>query len=95
MALALWAAAEPEPVAWAGLDEYDNAPEVFWSHVVAALPRAGVAVPGGVAGRVGAGRRARVRAGAGGGAGGQDPPLTLVLDDLHLLTDPAVLDGLD
>jgi ATP/maltotriose-dependent transcriptional regulator MalT len=25
----------------------------------------------------------------------QDPPLTLVLDDLHLLPDPAVLDGLD
>ena len=25
----------------------------------------------------------------------QDPPVTLVLDDLHLLTDPEVLDGLD
>ena len=25
----------------------------------------------------------------------QDPPVTLVLDDLHLLTDPRVLDGLD
>src|SRR5262249_32680812 len=25
----------------------------------------------------------------------QDPPVTLILDDLHLLTDPAVLDGLD
>ena len=25
----------------------------------------------------------------------QDPPVTLVLDDLHLLTDPGVLDGLD
>jgi ATP/maltotriose-dependent transcriptional regulator MalT len=25
----------------------------------------------------------------------QDPPVTLVLDDLHLLTDPKVLDGLD
>ena len=25
----------------------------------------------------------------------QDPPVTLVLDDLHLLTDPTVLDGLD
>jgi ATP/maltotriose-dependent transcriptional regulator MalT len=47
MALALWAAAEPESVAWVGLDEYDNAPEVFWSYVVAALRRAGgVAVPG-------------------------------------------------
>jgi LuxR family maltose regulon positive regulatory protein len=26
---------------------------------------------------------------------GQDPPVTLVLDDLHLLTDPTALDGLD
>ncbi len=25
----------------------------------------------------------------------QDPPVTLVLDDLHLLTDATVLDGLD
>ena len=25
----------------------------------------------------------------------QDPPVTLVLDDLHLLTEPKVLDGLD
>ena len=25
----------------------------------------------------------------------QDPPVTMVLDDLHLLTEPAVLDGLD
>ena len=25
----------------------------------------------------------------------QDPPVTLVLDDLHLVTDPAVLNGLD
>ena len=45
MALALWAAAEPAPVAWVSLDEYDNEPEVFWSYVVAALRRSGVAVP--------------------------------------------------
>ena len=46
MALALWAAAEPGPVAWVCLDEYDNRPGVFWSYVVAALRRSGVAVPG-------------------------------------------------
>ena len=45
MALALWAAAGPGPVAWVSLDEYDNEPEVFWSYVVAALRRSGVAVP--------------------------------------------------
>jgi len=29
MALALWAAAEPGPVAWVGLDEFDNRPGLF------------------------------------------------------------------
>ena len=37
MALALWAAAEPGPVAWVGLDDFDNRPGMFWSYVVAAL----------------------------------------------------------
>ena len=45
MALALWAAAEPGPVAWVSLDEFDNRPGGFWSYVVAALRRSGVAVP--------------------------------------------------
>src|SRR5689334_3334752 len=45
MALALWAAAEPGTVAWVGLDEFDNRPGVFWSYVVAALRRSGVAMP--------------------------------------------------
>jgi LuxR family transcriptional regulator, maltose regulon positive regulatory protein len=55
MALAVWATAEPWPVAWVGLDEFDNRPGVFWSYVMAALRRSGLAVP-----------RARRRAGAGG-----------------------------
>src|SRR5438874_1438496 len=46
MALALWAAAEPGPVAWVSLDDYDNQPGVFWSYVAAALRRSGVAVAG-------------------------------------------------
>src|ERR1700749_2939420 len=45
MALALWAAAEPGPVAWVSLDDYDNRPGVFWPYVVAALRRSGVAIP--------------------------------------------------
>ena len=45
MAVALWAAAEPGPVAWVGLDDFDNRPGMFWSYVVAALRRSGVAVP--------------------------------------------------
>jgi hypothetical protein len=46
MALALWAAAEPGPVAWVGLDDDENRPPVFRSYLVAALRRSGVAVPG-------------------------------------------------
>jgi ATP/maltotriose-dependent transcriptional regulator MalT len=96
MALALWAAAEPGPVAWAGLDGYDNRPGVFWSCVLAALRRCGVAVP-----------KARPAAAQGqavdhvfllglaSALAAADPPVDLVLDDLHLLADPKVLDGLD
>jgi LuxR family transcriptional regulator, maltose regulon positive regulatory protein len=95
MALALWAAAGPGPVAWVGLDEFDNQPGSFWAHVAAALRRAGGAVPepppagrGPDAGRV-------FVLGLAAALAVQDPPLTLVLDDLHLLTDPQVLGGLD
>ena len=96
MALALWAAAEPGPVAWVGLDEFDNRPGV-----VLVLCRGGVAPvrrghSEGVAGSF------RSRAGDDGfllrltaALAAQDPPVTLVLDDLHVLTEPGVLKGLD
>ena len=94
-ALALWSAAEPGPVAWVRADEFDNRPGVFWAYVVAALRRSGAVIP--VASPVARGRdgghvfllwlAAALAA--------QDPPVTLVLDDMHLLTDPEVLDGLD
>src|ERR1022692_341975 len=47
MAITLWAAANTEPgnLVWITLDEYDNRPRVFWSYIVAALRRAGIAVP--------------------------------------------------
>ena len=95
MALALWAAAEPGMVAWVGLDEFDNRPGVFWSYVVAALRRCGVAIPKAL-------RAERERVGDEGfllrlaaALAAQDPPVTLILDDMHLLTEPRVLQGLD
>jgi len=96
MALALWAAAEPGPVAWVSLDDYDNQPGVFWAYVAAALRRSGVAVAGTLpaAARERAAdhtfllRLASVLA-------GQDPPVTLIVDDLHLLTEPAALGELE
>ena len=95
MALALWAAAEPGPVAWVGLDEFDNRPGAFWAYVAAVLRRSGVAVPAPrPAGRGRAAGRVFVL-GLAAALAAQDPPLTLVLDDLHLLTNALVLDELD
>jgi LuxR family maltose regulon positive regulatory protein len=95
MALALWAAAEPGTVAWVGLDEFDNRPGVFWSYVVAALRRSGVAVPktlrGGAREAGGDGFLLRLTA----VLADLEPAVTLVLDDLHLLTEPGVLKGLE
>jgi LuxR family maltose regulon positive regulatory protein len=96
MALATWAAARPGPVAWLSLDEYDNRPGIFWAYLIAALRRAGVALP-----------RALPAAGRGRIAehlfltrlaealSAHDPPVLLVLDDFHLMRQPRVLEGLD
>ena len=94
-ALALWAAAQPGTVAWVGLDQFDNRPGVFWANVVAALRRTGVALPPALpaARRPDAGHVFLLWLAA--ALAAQDPPVTLVLDDLHLLTNHEVLDGLD
>jgi LuxR family maltose regulon positive regulatory protein len=97
MALALWVSgsAPRGPVAWLTIDDYDNRPRAFWSYVLAALRHSGVPVPRAVSATV---RRyaldhdfllrfASLMA-------AQDPPVTLVLDDVHLLSAPKVLDGL-
>ena len=92
MALALWAAAESGPVAWVTLDKYDNRPGVFWSYVLAALRRSGVAVPKALSGTT-RGRTAEhlflLRLAS--VLAAQDPPVTLVVDDFHLITEPRVL----
>jgi LuxR family transcriptional regulator, maltose regulon positive regulatory protein len=97
MAMALWAAAAPGPVAWVSVDEYDNRPGAFWPYVVAALRRSGVvalpkALPAITRGRTAEHlfllRLASVLA-------AQSPPVTLVADDFHLLTGAKVLNGLD
>jgi LuxR family transcriptional regulator, maltose regulon positive regulatory protein len=94
--LASWAAqaSPPGPVAWLSLDPGDNDPGRLWTYVLAALDRAG-AVTGGD------------RPPAGPPAGGELPaplvhalatlaaPVVLVLDDVHELTDPRTLQGLE
>jgi LuxR family maltose regulon positive regulatory protein len=96
MALAWWAAAEPGPVGWVTVDSYDRRPGLFWSYVVAALRRSGVDMPSGLS------ATSRERAGDEGFLlqlaavlAAQNPPVTLVLDDLHLLAEPGMLKGLD
>ena len=96
-AIASWAAANPGPglIAWVSLDEHDNRPAMFWSCVAGALRRAGVAVSGIAAA---AGRRdtmdheclLRIAA----TLAAQDPPVVLILDDLHLVTEPGPLEEL-
>lgn len=97
MAIASWAAASTYPctLAWVTLDDYDNKPRVFWSYVVAALRRAGLTVPRVLLGptREAVEHAFLVRLAS--ALAAQDPPVVLVLDDLHLLSDPATLSGLD
>ncbi len=97
MALALWASGSPPPgpIAWVTIDHYDNRPRVFWSYVLAALRHAHIGIPRAMSATV---RRYAIdhefllRCAALMAA--QDPPVTLVLDDVHLLTSQRVLDGL-
>ena len=97
MAIASWAAARTSPgtLAWVALDDYDNEPRVFWSYVVAALREVGITVPRVLpeATRETVDHAFLMRLAS--VLAAQDPPVVLVLDDFHLLTDPATLDGLD
>lgn len=97
VAVALWAAATTFPcrLAWISLDSYDNQPRAFWSHVAAALRLAGIEVPRGpaVTGQGAMDHAFLLRLTS--ALAGQDPPAVMVLDDLHLLAEPATLEGLD
>ncbi len=95
MALASWAAAEPGTVAWVNVDELDNRPGVFWSYAVAALRRSGVALPAALPAARGRDAGHVFLLWLAAALAAQDPPVTLVLDDLHLLTDPTMVEGLD
>ena len=97
--LASWAAlaSPPGPVAWLSLDPADNDPDRLWAYVLAALDRAGALAPGG--GDPAAG----IALPPGGGLpaplvqalGALAAPVVLVLDDVHELTDPRVIQGLE
>ncbi len=94
MAIALWAASQDAgTVAWVNLDEYDCRPKVFWSYVIAALRQTGIALPKALLARnTGTGHEFLLRFAS--AMATMDRSVTLVLDDLHLLTDARLLDGL-
>jgi LuxR family transcriptional regulator, maltose regulon positive regulatory protein len=97
MAIALWVAASSYPckLAWLTIDSYDNQPGVFWCHVLAALRGAGVAIARDLASlRAAPSDDYELLLRVSATLAGQDPPVVLVLDDLHLLTEPRVLDEL-
>ena len=95
LAMASWAANEPPgPVAWVTLDEFDNTPRVMWSHVMTALRRADVQVPHAswAAAVDGMDHEFLVRLAS--ALAAAEPPVILVLDDIHLLTERTALQGL-
>ena len=95
-ALASWAAGgKPGRTAWVTVDDYDNQPGIFWSSVVRALRRAGTGVPRTmpVLPREEASRPAFLPRLASALAA-LEPPVVLVLDDLHLLTASGPLEEL-
>ncbi len=96
MAIASWAAARSDPatLVWVTLDDYDNRPKVFWSYVVAAMRHAGIAVPrvSPAAGRGPADHTFLLRLAS--VLAAQEPPVIVVLDDLHVVTEQDTLDDL-
>jgi LuxR family transcriptional regulator, maltose regulon positive regulatory protein len=95
LALAMWAASQTGPVAWVSLDEYDNRPGIFWSYVLAALRQAGMAIPRALAASRGRAPDHVFLPRLASGLADHSPPVTLIVDDFHLLTDQKVLTGLD
>lgn len=86
----------PGPVAWLSLDEYDNNPAAFWSYLLEALRSTGTVpddnplasiVPGPRMDETFVRRIAQ-------GIAGLPGPVVLVLEDLHEIDNPQVLESL-
>ena len=92
----LGAGRPPGPVAWVSLDEDDNDPSRFWSHLLASLRSTGAVAPDNPLTdlippeRPAGSFYVRLL----GGLAQLAEPVVIVLDDLHRLSDPSVLRGL-
>ena len=95
LATSAWAAGSPPvgPVAWVSLDRSDNQPRAFWSYVVGALRGTGAVPPDNPLARLvpGLGTESEVVRRLVTGLERLPEPVVLVLDDFHLVDDPAVI----
>lgn len=95
LATAAWASGSPRvgPVAWVSLDPSDNQPRAFWSYVVGALRGTGAVPADNPLARLvpGLGSEAETMRRLVTGLEQLPEPVVLVLDDFHLVDDPAVL----
>ena len=97
LATAAWAARTPGDVAWVSLDERDNDPQRFWSYVLTSLVRAGAISPDHDLADLRLGRQIddEVMVRILHGLSLLPNDVSVVLDDFHHITDPAVLSGIE
>ena len=88
-----WAATQRVPIAWLTLDAYDNDPQVFAAHVLAALPSPAFTAPGRLTGDLDAapGDVTGWSQALGGVLSQLGAPVVLVLDDFDVIHDPEVI----
>jgi LuxR family maltose regulon positive regulatory protein len=94
--LAEWAALDPRPVAWVTIDTLDNVPSVFLAYLALAVDRIHPVDPSlqQVIASSGANLLATAVPRLASEMHRIGQPALLVLDDVHLLTDPTCLDAL-
>ena len=98
MAIASWALsrAAPQRLTWLTLDHFDNSPATFWRYLILALARELPDLPPDLTAPVsGHGEHDLFLRRLTSWLAARRPALTLVLDDIHQVTEPMVLAELD
>jgi LuxR family maltose regulon positive regulatory protein len=90
-----WVASRGEPTAWVSLDRADDQPRRFWSIVAESLFKAGFVADNEMIGGLPYSSSGDAFAHALQDALGAPGQRTVVLDDAHVLTDPAIIEQLD
>ncbi|WP_375177047.1 LuxR C-terminal-related transcriptional regulator [Marinobacter mobilis] len=88
-----WSGGLTGRVAWLSLDENDNSPRRFWQYVIGALNDAGLSGTEDVAQRLGSYEDHEMDGAVAGLINAltqSTAPISLVLDDLHLIADPGI-----